>query len=108
MQFVNPTDFGRRAGAIIAGVTADTAADDTLPVCGGPCVRPDRPRSVVGADGAVGPADVRAILARADSLGFVLVGDPDGQITTLMRAASEGPGRADAAYGLVRLTFRRR
>jgi hypothetical protein len=60
------------------------------------------------ADGAVGPADVRALLARAASLGFVLVGDPDGQITTLMRAASEGPGRADAAYGLVRLTFRRR
>ena len=30
MQFVNPTDFGRRAGAVIAGVTADTAADDTL------------------------------------------------------------------------------
>jgi hypothetical protein len=56
----------------------------------------------------VGPADVRALLARAASLGFVLVGDPDGQITTLMRAASEGPGRTDAAYGLVRLTFRRR
>ncbi|MEP7018087.1 MAG: glycosyltransferase [Actinomycetota bacterium] len=66
------------------------------------------PLGPASADGAVGPADVRALLARAASLGFVLVGDPDGEITTLMRAASEGPGRADAAYGLVRLTFRRR
>jgi len=66
------------------------------------------PLGPASAEGAVGPADVRALLARAASLGFVLVGDPDGQITTLMRAASEGPGRADAAYGLVRLTFRRR
>ena len=66
------------------------------------------PLGPASADGAVGPADVRAILARAHTLGFVLVGDPDGEITTLMRAASEGPGRTDAAYGLVRLTFRRR
>lgn len=66
------------------------------------------PLGPASAEGAVGPADVRAILARADNLGFVLVGDPDGEITTLMRAASEVPGRADAAYGLVRLTFRRR
>ena len=60
------------------------------------------------AEGAVGPADVRAILARAHDLGFVLVGDLDGEITTLMRAASEGERRPDAAYALVRLTFRRR
>ena len=66
------------------------------------------PLGPASADGAVGPADVRAILARADNLGFVLVGDPDGEITKLMRAASEVPGRTDAAYGLVRLTFRRR
>jgi hypothetical protein len=66
------------------------------------------PLGPASADGAVGPADVRALLARTASLGFVLVGDPDGEITTLMRAAGEGPGRTDAAYGLVRLTFRRR
>ncbi|HZW45389.1 MAG TPA: glycosyltransferase [Dermatophilaceae bacterium] len=59
------------------------------------------------ADGSVGPADVRALLARAHALGFVLVGDLDGDITTLMRAASEGSQGSDAAYALVRLTFRR-
>lgn len=66
------------------------------------------PLGPASADGAVGPADVRAILARADDLGFVLVGDPDREITTLMRAAGEGTRRSDAAYALVRLTFRRR
>jgi Glycosyltransferase Family 4 len=66
------------------------------------------PLGPASAAGAVGPADVRAILARAHDLGFVLVGDPDGEITTLMRAASEDPRRGDAAYALVRLTFRRR
>jgi len=66
------------------------------------------PLGPAGADGAVGPADIHAILARAHDLGFVLVGDPDGEITTLMRAAGEGPRRTDAAYALVRLTFRRR
>jgi Glycosyltransferase Family 4 len=65
------------------------------------------PLGPVSADGAVGPADVRAILARAHDLGFVIVGR-DGEITTLMRAASEGARRSDAAYALVRLTFRRR
>ena len=66
------------------------------------------PLGPVSADGAVGPADVRAHLARAHDLGLVLVGDLDGEITTLMRAASEGARRGDAAYALVRLTFRRR
>jgi len=65
------------------------------------------PLGPASAAGAVGPADVRAILARAHALGFVLVGDLDGDITTLMRAASEGERRSDAAYALVRLTFRR-
>lgn len=60
------------------------------------------------ADGAVGPADVRAILARAADLGLVLVGDLDGEMARLMRAAGEGERRQDAAYALVRLTFRRR
>ena len=65
------------------------------------------PLGPASADGAVGTADVRAILARAHTLGFVLVGDLDGEITSLMRAASEGEQRGDAAYALVRLTFRR-
>ena len=50
---------------------------------------------------------MRALLARAHALGFVLVGDLDGDIATLMRAASEGSQGSDAAYALVRLTFRR-
>lgn len=66
------------------------------------------PMGPATAEGAVGPADVRAILARAHTLGFVLVGDPDGDITALMRAAGDGERRSDAAYALVRLTFRRR
>ena len=65
------------------------------------------PMGPATAEGAVGPADVRAILARAHMLGFILVGDPDGDITTLMRAAGGGERRSDAAYALVRLTFRR-
>ncbi|NMM22816.1 MAG: glycosyl transferase [Phycicoccus sp.] len=65
------------------------------------------PLGPASADGGVGPADVRALLARAHALGFVLVGDLDGDIATLMRAASEGSQGSDAAYALVRLTFRR-
>ena len=60
------------------------------------------------AEGAVGPAEVRGVLARAHDLGFVLVGDLDGDIGGRMRAASGGARREDAAYALVRLTFRRR
>ncbi|WP_230209081.1 glycosyltransferase family 4 protein [Nostocoides sp. HKS02] len=60
------------------------------------------------AEGALSPADVRAVLARAHDLGFVLVGDVDGDITGRMRHASDGATRADAAYGLLRLTLRRR
>ena len=66
------------------------------------------PLGPVSAAGAVGPAEVRAILARAHDLGFVLVGDLDGELMTLMRAAGVGAHRSDAAYALVRLTFRRR
>lgn len=40
------------------------------------------------ADGSVGPADVRAIAARADAAGFVLVGDLAGELTTRMREAA--------------------
>ena len=60
------------------------------------------------AEGALGPADVRGVLARAHDLGFVLVGDLDGDITGRMRRASGTSTRADAAYGLLRLTLRRR
>ena len=90
---------------------------------------------------AVGPADVRALLARADDLGLVLVGDLDGELAARMRrteprsaqprsahpspaqpasthpaATQPGPapagagaaGGAPTAYGIVRLTLRRR
>lgn len=60
------------------------------------------------AEGAVGPADVRGILARAHDLGFVLVGDLDGDVNARMREASARARADDAAYGLVRLTLRRR
>ena len=66
------------------------------------------PRGPASADGAVGPPEVRAVLARAHALGFVLVGDLDGELMASMRAAREGARRSDAAYGLLRLTFRRR
>lgn len=60
--------------------------------------------------GAVSPADIRGILARADDRGLVLVGDLDGEIVERLRGARvRGAGvGADAAYGIVRLTFRRR
>jgi glycosyltransferase involved in cell wall biosynthesis/SAM-dependent methyltransferase len=61
-----------------------------------------------GAEGAVGPADVRGILARAHALGFVLVGDIDGDVNARMRDAGVRARADDAAYGLVRLTLRRR
>jgi glycosyltransferase involved in cell wall biosynthesis len=60
------------------------------------------------AEGAVGPADVRGILAHAHDLGFVLVGDLDGDVTARMREAAGRARADDAAYGLVRLTLRRR
>ncbi|GAB3875463.1 glycosyltransferase [Terrabacter terrigena] len=60
------------------------------------------------AEGAVGPADVRGILARAHDLGFVLIGDLDGDVNARMRDAASRARADDAAYGLVRLTLRRR
>jgi len=58
--------------------------------------------------GAVGPADVRGITARAHDLGFVLVGDLDGDVNARMMQASATATASDTAYGLVRLTLRRR
>jgi len=58
--------------------------------------------------GAVAPADVRSVLARADARGLVLAGDLDGDITERLRGASLRGESLDAAYGIVRLTFRRR
>jgi SAM-dependent methyltransferase len=66
------------------------------------------PIGPAGAEGALGPADVRGVLARSHDLGFVLVGYLDRDITELMRRASTASTRADAAYGLLRLTLRRR
>lgn len=60
------------------------------------------------AEGAVGPADVRGVLARAHDLGFVLVGDLDGDVNARMREAASRARADDAAYALVRLTLRRR
>jgi hypothetical protein len=60
------------------------------------------------AQGSVGPADVRGILARAHDLGFVLVGDLDGDVNARMREAGARARADSAAYGLVRLTLRRR
>ncbi|MFC7491593.1 MULTISPECIES: glycosyltransferase family 4 protein [unclassified Knoellia] len=69
---------------------------------------------------AISPADIRGIVARADDLGLVLVGDVDGDITERIRVASAsarevraaqpGARRSGAvpAYGILRLTFRRR
>lgn len=60
------------------------------------------------AEGAIGPADVRGLLARAHDLGFVLVGDLDGDVNARMREAASRARADDAAYALVRLTLRRR
>ncbi|MFV0462266.1 MAG: glycosyltransferase family 4 protein [Nostocoides sp.] len=63
--------------------------------------------------GAVAPADVRSVLARADDRSLELIGDLDGDLTARLRGAGlNARGRSDeasqAAYGLVRLAFRRR
>jgi len=66
------------------------------------------PLGPAGAHGAVGPADVRGVVARAHDHGFLLVGDLDGELTARMMQASSAAKVPDAAYGLVRLTLRRR
>jgi glycosyltransferase involved in cell wall biosynthesis len=58
--------------------------------------------------GAVGAADVRGIIARADDRGLQLVGDVDGDVTDRLRDARLRETDPDAAFGIVRLTFRRR
>jgi glycosyltransferase involved in cell wall biosynthesis len=58
---------------------------------------------------AVRPAGVRGILARADDLGLVLVGDVDGDILDRMTRARRAADPSLApAYAVLRLTFRRR
>ncbi|MFN2320853.1 MAG: glycosyltransferase [Dermatophilaceae bacterium] len=56
-------------------------------------------------DAALLQADLRAVVARADTLGLSLVGDLDRDIAPRLSARPDGttPG----AYALVRLTFRR-
>lgn len=63
-------------------------------------------------EAAVLPADLRGIIARADALGLVLVGDLDRDLAPLLtslhqRIETDRPG-ARSARALVRLTFRRR
>ncbi len=58
---------------------------------------------------ALSLADVRALLARASDRGFVLVGDLDGELLERLRAPSRAGRPGDgSAYGILRLTFRRR
>lgn len=64
------------------------------------------------ATAAILPADLRALVARADSIGMSLVGDLDRDIAPLLssmhrRIETDRPG-ARTAYALVRLTLRRR
>lgn len=64
-------------------------------------------------DDAVGPADLRGVIARADDAGLALVGDLDGDLTARLRRAADvaaGTSGRDAedAYAVVRLTLRRR
>lgn len=71
------------------------------------------PLGAPGTELALGPADVRGVVARADEFGFVLVGDLDGEVGRRMRRAAADVGTTGlrspgAAYGLVRLTLRRR
>ncbi|MFN8030562.1 MAG: glycosyltransferase family 4 protein [Dermatophilaceae bacterium] len=58
--------------------------------------------------GTLGPADLRAVLAHADNAGLRLVGDLDGELTSRMRYAQTHARDPRAAYGLARLTWRRR
>ncbi len=58
--------------------------------------------------GTLGPADLRGVLAHADNAGLRLVGDLDGELTERMRRAAKSARDPDAAYGLARLTWRRR
>lgn len=58
--------------------------------------------------GMLGAADVRAVLAQADNAGLRLVGDLDGDLTATMRRAQKHARDPRAAYGLARLTWRRR
>lgn len=64
---------------------------------------------------ALTPADIRGVLARAGDLGLALVGDLDGDLLARMRAprplvagAPTPRSGSSSAYGILRLTFRRR
>lgn len=61
-----------------------------------------------GAEGCVGPSELRGIVARADDVGFVLVGDLDGDVTDKLRRAAGAATDDQAAFAVARLTFRRR
>ena len=61
-----------------------------------------------GEDIIAGTAELRAVVARASDTGFELIGDIDGDLAARLRRASDVKADSDAAYALVRLTFRRR
>ena len=65
---------------------------------------------IIGHRGAAAsaPENTLAGIARAHALGFVLVGDIDGDVNARMREAGARARADSAAYGLVRLTLRRR
>ena len=58
--------------------------------------------------GTLAAADLRALLAQADNAGLRLIGDLDGDFTATVRRAEAAARDPRAAYGLARLTWRRR
>ena len=60
------------------------------------------------AEGALGVADLRGVLAHADNAGLKLVGDFDGDLMERIRRAARNASDPRAAYALARLTWRRR
>lgn len=69
------------------------------------------PLARAGVAGALTPADLRGVVARAHACGLALVGDLDGDLTarlsTAASAARTTAGADDTAYGLARLVLRR-
>ncbi|GAA1893828.1 hypothetical protein [Lapillicoccus jejuensis] len=68
------------------------------------------PLAVPGVPGGMTRADLRGVVARAGESGLALVGDLDGPLAFQVAAAARGAAahpRAERAYGLARLTFRR-
>jgi glycosyltransferase involved in cell wall biosynthesis len=92
----------RRSGLVTLTLPVHTSATRSVRPSSTPSAARDRHRAARGAS-AVTPADLRAVVARADALSLTLVGDLDRDIGPAL-SASVGRG----AYALVRLTLRRR